>query len=342
MSISPLNKCKAQNKTANRKAYLDFLRIIACVAVVFVHVISNLLRTSSNDHFTSQLLSFGSSIRWCVPVFFMISGALMLEENKQYNWNQIIGKIISRVIKPYLVWSVIYQVIYCLQSASLTNVATAPIKIIIGYGWYHLWYLYALIGVYISIPCLAAIWKSKCGKSIAVIGSLIMVTVNTFNMLFPEYICRMFIPVFSGYVVYIVFGAFINSIESKKILVYLSFIGCSVIIILSILIGYLPEYRDQLWDYNNILICLCSAGVVALIKLIFSYTKVSGNSSLCEISKYTFGIYLCHDLFLQLNQYILRPDSLIMAIVYGVVTIILSCIFVLIIMKNHVFRKLLL
>ena len=92
MSISPLNNTYCE-KSEKRKDYLDFLRIISCVSVVFVHVISNLLKISANDKFTNQLLLVGGGVRWCVPVFFMISGALMLEENKRYNWNEIINNV---------------------------------------------------------------------------------------------------------------------------------------------------------------------------------------------------------------------------------------------------------
>lgn len=342
MSISLLNNYEVRNKATDREVYLDFLRIISCCSVVFVHVISNLLRTSSNEHFTNQLLFFGSSIRWCVPVFFMISGALMLEGHKRYTWKQIINKILRRVIKPYLVWSIIYQIIYCLESESPINIVTAPIKIILGYGWYHLWYLYALIGLYICIPGLGFIWESKYGRIIAVIGSFLMVVVNTFNMLFPEYQCSLFIPIFGGYIVYLVFGALVASLDNKKVLLCCSITGLAATVVLSILTIYLPEYRNQLWDYNNILICFGSVGLVALVKLIFSYVEVNSSSILSSIAKYTFGVYLCHDLFLQLIECLLRPDSLIMGIFYGALTIIASYIFMLIIMKRHVLQKLLL
>lgn len=343
MSISPLNRTQSVNrKYVMRKEYLDFLRIISSFAVVFVHVFSNLLRMATNDRFTNQLLILGGSIRWCVPVFFMISGALMIDENKQYSWNEIINKVVKRVIKPYLVWSIIYQILYCFNSGSLTNVFTAPAKIIIGYGWYHLWYLYALIGLYICIPFLSFVWRQQKGKMIAVIGSLIMVIVNTFNLFLPEYYCTMFIPIFSGYTVYFVLGAFINSISNKKILFCCSIIGIASIIAMSVLTMLLPDHREQLWDYNNILICLEAIGVVALAKLLFYYSKGNSSSIFSKIGKYTFGIYLCHDLFLQLITHIFIPDSMTTAILYGVIAIVLSCILVFVIMKNRVLRKMLL
>lgn len=343
MSITPLNRVQnEERKSKMRKDYMDFLRVISSIAVVFVHIVSNLIRTSTNELFTEQLLVLGGSIRWSVPVFFMISGALMIEEKKHYSWNEIINKVLNRVIKPYLVWSIIYQIVYSLESGSMINIVKAPFKIIIGHGWYHLWYLYALIGLYICIPVLSFMWRQRQGKIIAVIGSIIMVISNTFNLLFPEYNFHMFIPIFSGYIVYFVFGAFIDSVSSKKVLLGCSIIGIAALIVLPVLTGLFPTYIEQLWDYNNILICIGSVGIVALAKLIYCINKGNGSPNISKFAKYTFGVYLSHDLFLQLSKHFCNIDSLKEAIIQGIIVIVLSCILIFVIMKNRILRDALL
>ena len=158
-------------------------------------------------------------------------------------------------------------------------------------------------------------------------GSLIMVSVNTFNLLFPEYSCSMLIPIFSGYTVYFVFGAFVDSIKNKKILLCCSIIGVTSIIFLPMLTILVPSYREQIWDYNNILVCFASIGLVAMVKSVFTTAKYKGikwfeeEGKFHKIAKYTFGIYLCHDLFLQLIEHIFILDSLIDGILYGIITI---------------------
>ena len=133
----------------SRKLYIAVLRIISCMAVVLVHSVSNFIRLYGE---VRPLIVLGASIRWCVPVFFMITGACMLNSPKEYDWKTMKEKTINRVIRPYLIWSCIYQIVYCFQSQTVSVWIKFPIKVILGQGWYHLWYLYVLIGIYICIP----------------------------------------------------------------------------------------------------------------------------------------------------------------------------------------------
>lgn len=55
--------------------YIELLRIIAAVAVIMIHVISVLIRNyaiGSVNWNTCAII--GSEIRWCIPLFLMISG----------------------------------------------------------------------------------------------------------------------------------------------------------------------------------------------------------------------------------------------------------------------------
>lgn len=63
-----------------RILYVDILRILSIIAVIILHFTAELL-TSSNDFNTSSWWInnlFNSISRFAVPVFFMISGAMIL------------------------------------------------------------------------------------------------------------------------------------------------------------------------------------------------------------------------------------------------------------------------
>ncbi|EMH1199379.1 acyltransferase family protein [Serratia marcescens] len=63
--------------------WLNNARIIAILAVVLLHVSSRVITWSelgSNDWWYANL--YDSLVRWCVPVFVMISGALLLAPEK--------------------------------------------------------------------------------------------------------------------------------------------------------------------------------------------------------------------------------------------------------------------
>ena len=65
-----------------RYYYIDFLRIFSMLSVIFLHVVADLLRVKYGSlewHFSNLITSV---ISVAVPVFFMISGAMLLNNDK--------------------------------------------------------------------------------------------------------------------------------------------------------------------------------------------------------------------------------------------------------------------
>ena len=77
-----------------RKNYFDLLRVISSFAVVVIHVTSAAMNTtevSSQTYMANALLN--SIMRWAVPVFFMISGALFLDPKREVTTKKLFTKI---------------------------------------------------------------------------------------------------------------------------------------------------------------------------------------------------------------------------------------------------------
>ena len=76
-----------------RKNYFDLLRVISSFAVVVIHVTSAAMNTtevSSQTYMANALLN--SIMRWAVPVFFMISGALFLDPKREVTTKKALYK----------------------------------------------------------------------------------------------------------------------------------------------------------------------------------------------------------------------------------------------------------
>ena len=74
-----------QTKTNGRILYFDFLRIFATLAVMVLHVAAQNWYSTSVSSFEWQTFNFFNSIvRWGVPIFVMISGALFLNERETH------------------------------------------------------------------------------------------------------------------------------------------------------------------------------------------------------------------------------------------------------------------
>lgn len=128
--------------------YLDFIRIIAIIAVIVIHVTAqNWYNIALNSTTWTIFNIYNSIVRWAVPILVMISGALFLD--KQIDLKKIYQKNIARIIISFIFWSLIYAIIDYSKGYALKSVFES---ILIGH--YHMWYLYMIAGLYILVPLL--------------------------------------------------------------------------------------------------------------------------------------------------------------------------------------------
>lgn len=141
-----------------RIIYYDFLRIIAMTAVIALHVSAN--NWSSVDVHTLQWNAFNfyeGIVRWGVPVFTMISGALFLDNRKELNVKTLYSKNILRLVIAFLFWSTIYAIV----ANSISSMSTARFISRVIQGNYHMWFIYMIVGLYILTPFLRKITENK-------------------------------------------------------------------------------------------------------------------------------------------------------------------------------------
>lgn len=142
-------------KTADSpsEVWVDVIRTIAIFAVVLVHVTAPITLEFGNVaawnwHVGNALDSLA---RPCVPLFFMISGYLLLGRDEPAAI--FFRKRLTRIAAPMIFWSLFYLIFTnrnafsALQWTDLTDLLTSPAE-------YHLWFLYALIAVYLLVPLL--------------------------------------------------------------------------------------------------------------------------------------------------------------------------------------------
>ncbi len=90
-----------------RKIYCDYLRLLATFAVIILHVSASNWYSANVNSIEWQSFNFYDSIvRWCVPIFVMISGSLFL--NKDISLKTIYNKYIPRMIIAFFTWSIFY------------------------------------------------------------------------------------------------------------------------------------------------------------------------------------------------------------------------------------------
>ena len=124
-----------------REYAFDVLRVIAMIMVIIVHV-SNLYSRYygliSNSSYLFSLI-FNTISRISVPLFFMISGALLLD--RDFNKNKYLKRIF-RFLMVIVVWDIIYLLweyyFFGTTYNKLYTLALEPFRS-------HLWFLYMVL-----------------------------------------------------------------------------------------------------------------------------------------------------------------------------------------------------
>ncbi len=149
------------SKQASKLTDISLLRIVATIAVVFLHTNSTLTDNKELFQLTdNQYLFFLCAYRmlyWAVPVFLMITGALLLRKDKAITWDVCIRKYCKRILLALFIFGVPFSVMMIsmeTKQVSPLMILQAVMNVIEGKSFGHLWYLYVLIGVYLVLPFL--------------------------------------------------------------------------------------------------------------------------------------------------------------------------------------------
>ena len=133
-----------------RIPYLDALRCLAIFLVVLLH----------ND-------APVGAVRLGVPLFFMISGCLLLGKPETAEPAAFYRKKLPRLLAPLAVWNVIYHWTNAWQFHTDTGLLALLQKAFNRGTGYHMWYIYVLLGLYLLCPFLKrpASWRPWRGSS---------------------------------------------------------------------------------------------------------------------------------------------------------------------------------
>lgn len=152
-----------------RENNLDLLRIVACIMVISIHVSAKYVVEYSKIGGIEFLIGnvWDSFSRASVPIFVMLAGKYALSNEENLNWKKYYKKILKKIYFPTLVWSLFYIFYMYLKIYINTRELKGeygPIKLLIlGKPYYHIWYLYMMIGIYLVVPFLLKI-KAKISE----------------------------------------------------------------------------------------------------------------------------------------------------------------------------------
>lgn len=288
--------------------YLDFLRSLATIAVIMIHVISKKWYSLDVHSHDWQVLNvYDSMMRWSVPVFIMISGTLFLEQ--KLDIKKLFTKNILRLAVIYFLWSALYAVILGMEKGY------SKMDILLNFtkGHFHLWYLPAIIGVYAAVPLLKKIAESETlvkyflGMSFLVgcIVPQIIDYAKLFSVTLGKGLNNIYtdinIHMFEGEVFYFLLGYYLNKTKIKpsdrKALYVAGMLCIAYTAIITALVSAKNEKATStFYGYYQLHTVIVSAAVFVFAKYHLSYDHVNAflGKAIRKVSDCSLGIYVMH------------------------------------------------
>lgn len=340
--------------------YFDLLNIFACFAVVALHV-NGAVHTFAKTRNWVSCMFIEALFYFAVPVFFMLTGATLMNYRKRYDTGAFFKKRILKTFVPFIIWSIIgicWSIFYT-KGLKISDINT-PAKFISavinckGMGIY--WFFPALFSVYLTIPLFSLVDEDKRIGKKGIFTYLILVYI-VLNVLLP-FVCRLTGIQWNsalnavscgGYVVWFLIGYLLANTDINKkfrILIYiLGLIGFFMYFYLTVQNSFKTGRFDKTYaGYMNIPAIFMGTAVFVLFKygkwnLIDKHEKAV--RFVRNLSSASFGVYLIHYYLkdFSIRHFGIDPRSTLYRIVGTFIIYGLSVIIVRVIQKIPVIRK---
>ena len=318
----------------------DILRVIAMTMVIIIHV-SNIYSRSYGDismiSFYISLI-FNTICRISVPIFLMISGALLLD--RKFNKDKYIKRI-KRIIILIIVWDIIYLIweylFFNITYKNLFKLLYEPYRA-------HLWFLYIIVGIYIIQPLLRLL-MNKIGHNTKIVLLIIWIILSTLSLFNIKIAHLSTIFCHSGFFIlgkYLYDYAMNKNIKKHKVIILVVMIILFGISATSNLIFSLlhDNYFKLFYTYRSPFIIISSMLFFLLICNIYTYRRPY--KLVLKFSEMSLGFYLIHGIFLDITEELYdytAISSLIGIPMFSCLVFLMSCFVVYIMKKIPVLRK---
>jgi len=198
--------------------YLDWLRVFATLAVVLIHITANyipvLKESTTTIWHTSNLLNAMS--RASVPIFFMISGSLLLRE-KDMSVFSFYHKRVMKIAIPFLIWSLFYYIYGMSEGHFPVHFKKGLVTLFEAKISTHLWFFYILLALYVIVPVIKPLFQKASQQQFHYFFLLWFIQAIFFKYLDYRYHFNLYytMPFVDGYIGYFVLGYYLNRYPLK-------------------------------------------------------------------------------------------------------------------------------
>lgn len=296
-----------------REISYEIMRTFACFGVIIIHVFSNYFSLFAKIQLKSWFFANGmmSLARFSVPLFVMITGALLLKKE------QTVKKSLHK-FAHYLLILILWSAAYIIIGDNIfynkhIDLKQSLIMFLSNKVWFHLWYLYLLLGIYLILPLISNIVKNFSDKLMKYLFVLFILSIalkmisDTFKVLQSPITIWSNIPMTDFSIGCLLLGYYIDKkINCSKKAFYISLFAFFLSVLITIILTYFASESSKVAnqtfyqnDYINILIAATSFFI--MMKYCGKHIK---NGSLLDKIFRTIGA-------LSLEIYLIHPFSML-------------------------------
>lgn len=343
--------------------HIEFMRIIAIYLVLFNHTGKKgyaLFTTAKESPMYWVYLFISILDKIAVPLFFMISGALLLGKDEKIS--DVYRKRILKFVIVLITTSLCYEIYYAYFENSQIGFGEMLVKIYSKNTAGALWYLYAYIGVLVMLPLLRKLANAMSDKEYIYLFLCQLVIVGIIPIvqyimsrgtvcLNPKFSTALFTQ---WNIFYVLIGYYIEKKLDKKYFnkrnVYIGLVASFIAISISCFMTDYNIYitgidKESNFVFHNNLVSVPTITVYFTFKYMFEKVKVSSfNANLIRfVGGTTFGIYLMEKMLRDRTVFIfnyLKPTlhTLPATIIWIAFACIVGCIVVSVLKKIPIVR----
>ncbi|MEW5831077.1 MAG: acyltransferase family protein [Chloroflexota bacterium] len=289
-----------------RIVWIDLVRVIGALLVVMIHVNSQALRDWGEIPLSWWMVKniFNATARIAVPLFFMVSGYLLLQKNEDIF--VFFRKRGFKILLPFLAWSVIFLI--ALDKAQTPR--EFVVRILTDRVAAHLWFLYPLIGIYLVVPFLRVFTSPDKKIYLYFFVGMWVIAQPVYAMLEKSLGEPIAFPLsfFEGYVGYFILGYLLGQIKVNQRVLAVGGIVWLAAALFTILITYYltaekGKFNGIYYTYLQPNIILASVGAYLLLMWAGEweiFQKPGLQKVIVLVSQTSFGIYLIHPLVMKM------------------------------------------
>jgi len=292
----------------------DLIRTLAMILVILLHSTNLTLQTSSVPiSYWWTAVVYKSLSLTCVPLFVLLSGALLLQPTKLNEPIRVfLRKRLSRIGLAFGFWSAVYIAwsFYVTNlPLTLSNINYSIWESLFSGAYYQFWFIYLIVGLYLITPILRVIIADAERKIVRYLILLwfVGVAVVPIIQLASGYTLDTDVFVIGGFIGYFVLGYYLLNIKVRTDLLYALLILSIVFTIFGVwLMTYPLSSLGQGSFFFGYLTVNVIVGSVALFLILLKFrpdwpgaNHTTASRFAQAVSKNTLPIFLFHVIILE-------------------------------------------